>query len=101
MGFGGPVWHASGRGPAGVETVARLIAEEGLLGVGDATLGEWRDWRRHASTYHLRRRLTPQEAEGARLTMRDIRGTPEAAQRMATVVRELGPKLATLLLRAI
>lgn len=53
-------------------------AERQLSGLGDAALGEWREWSGKA--FHLRRRLTPAEAHWTGPVL-DIRGTPEARQR--------------------
>lgn len=77
-GFGGPVWHASvvahGHG------VAEMLAERHLLGVGDASLGEWRlDTGR---AFHLRRRLSVNEEAAHSLVMRDLRGTAEGVKRL-------------------
>jgi hypothetical protein len=50
-----------------------------LEGLGDPSRGEWREW---GGTFHLRRRLsfTEELRVGPAL---DIRGTPEARERVA------------------
>jgi hypothetical protein len=93
MGFGGPVWHASVRTYGGNMALAKEQALRALEGVGDATLGEWHE--QGATAYHVRRRLSAAECEQTGLVMRDIRGTPEERQRMATVFREV-PQLQAL-----
>lgn len=76
MGFGGPVWHASvahaSRGRC------KKAALRALEGVGSTLLGEWHDDRPRA--YHIRRRLTPQEADKVGPVL-DLRGTSEAEMR--------------------
>jgi hypothetical protein len=61
---------------------------EALHGVGDAKLGEWveppDEWR---TAYHIRRRLTPQE-ELVTGPVKDVRGTPEALERVEVVLRQ-------------
>lgn len=60
---------------------AEAFAELYLSGVGDAALGEWREFHR---AFHIRRRLTDDECRlGGGLMMRDIRNTDEASGRMA------------------
>ena len=79
MNLGGPVWHASvasERIP--IRQVLEREAERQLAGVGDATLGEWREWTGYA--FHLRRRLTVREQRGVGPVV-DIRGTDEARAR--------------------
>lgn len=58
-------------------------AERQLAGAGDAQLGEWREWTGRA--FHVRRRLSLAEARRARLTVADIRRTPEAVTRAAAL----------------
>lgn len=53
-------------------------AERQLAGVGDASLGEWREKGRAA--VHLRRRLSDREQRSIGPAV-DVRGTPEALQR--------------------
>lgn len=84
MDLGGPVWHVSVAplrafyGATLCEKRARLA----LDGLGDAQLGEWTEWTGFA--FHLRRRLNA--AEAARVgPVVDIRGTPEARARAATL----------------
>jgi hypothetical protein len=57
-----------------------------LDGLGDPTLGEWREWTGRA--FHIRRRLTPAE-ESVVGPVVDVRGTEDARRRAA----ELGPIL--------
>jgi hypothetical protein len=64
-----------------------MEAERQLTGVGDATLGEWREWTGYA--FHLRRRLSAREQRGVGPVV-DIRGTAEAQAR----ARRLGDMLA-------
>lgn len=93
MNFGGPVWHASGCGWSDIES--QTIALSALRGVGDASLGEWRE-RGSRGIYHVRRRLTDAE----RVTVgdvRDIRGTPEEAQRMGALFAALPPHVRAML----
>lgn len=89
MRLGGPVWHASARGAS--ESLSWALAERALRGVGDASLGEWRETG-HRGIVHLRRRLTDGERSRAgsrgRLEVRDIRGTEEEQQRLKRLVRE-------------
>lgn len=49
-----------------------------LQGVGDPTLGEWREWSGRA--FHLRRRLSAREQRSVGQAV-DVRGTPEAVRR--------------------
>ncbi len=79
-GFGGPVWHASVKAPE-----AQKLAEEALAGVGDASLGEWRETGMVA--YHIKRRLSVRECIEYGLSMIDMRGTPEGRQRLAKLFR--------------
>jgi hypothetical protein len=60
-------------------------ALKALDGVGDRT-HEWHEWTGFA--YHIRRRLTPEEARGPG-DVRDIRGTPEAAARYRRMAQVL------------
>jgi hypothetical protein len=91
MGFGGPVWHASGR--ARTEADGWKLAEDALMGAGDARLGEWREiggivrgWR----VVHLRRRLTRIEAVGCGYPDPvDVRGTAIERARFMALVRDV------------
>jgi hypothetical protein len=67
------------------------MAERALRGVGDASLGEWREVGR--GTMHIRRRLTDAERKAAGgqrggLQVRDIRGTPEESRRLARLLQD-------------
>jgi hypothetical protein len=78
MGFGGPVWHASvAHAP---KDLARKVALGALGSVGSRLLGQWEEWSGFA--YHVRRRLRPEEQEITGPVL-DIRGTDEAARRIA------------------
>ena len=94
MGFGGPVWHASaaeirhrGVGLSPITSLRLWLAAEcALLGVGDATLGEWRQVGDVA--VHVRRRLTAVEV--ARVgPVCDVRGTWESKKRVARMDKYL------------
>lgn len=86
------------------------MAERALRGVGDPTLGEWREPGRDM-TMHVRRRLTDQERRLARrppgvrlLQTRDIRGTDEERYRMRRLLADapqLRPFLPPMVLRAL
>jgi hypothetical protein len=54
-------------------------AERALGGLGDPTLGEWREWT--GTAFHLRRRLKPHEQVHVGPAL-DVRGTPEAHRRV-------------------
>ncbi len=84
MGFGGPVWHASIAARGGLTTRAALEreAERQLAGVGDASLGEWREWTGRA--FHIRRRLSDREQQRTG-PVADIRQTEEARTRALSV----------------
>lgn len=57
------------------------VAEAQLHGVGDASLGEWREVGQVA--IHLRRRLTAREMRDGRIEgVCDVRGTPEFTERI-------------------
>jgi hypothetical protein len=86
MDLGGPVWHASlmARAPLGRKEMLRM-ANRVLDGVGDPRRGEWVEIGR---ALHLRRRLSAAEAAIVGPVV-DVRGTPEAARRVA----ELGERL--------
>ena len=53
-------------------------AERHLAGVGDPSLGEWREWTGKA--FHIRRRLSAREERQTGPAI-DIRRTPEAIER--------------------
>jgi hypothetical protein len=78
--YGGPVWHASAAASGGfpIKSVLEAEAERQLANVGDASLGEWREWTGRA--FHIRRRLAAAE-EALTGPMADIRKTPEARER--------------------
>lgn len=79
------MWHASAA-PFGLAIAPLLegMALRALEGVGDADLGEWREWTGRA--FHIRRRLSRQE-ETVTGPVVDVRGTPEEASRRAAVQR--------------
>lgn len=79
----GPVWHASVAARSlPIRSVLEREAERALAGVGDASLGEWRD--RTGRAFHIRRRLTVAEALRTG-PVEDIRGTPDARERAQAV----------------
>ncbi len=89
MGFGGPVWHASAR--AANESVGWALAGRALEGVGDPSLGEWREAGSPGSgVVHIRRRLTDAERRASRgaLRVRDIRGSEEERRRLSDLLRD-------------
>ena len=53
-----------------------------LAGVGDAALGEWREWT--GAAFHVRRRLSAAE-ESRTGPVEDVRRTPEALRRAAAL----------------
>jgi hypothetical protein len=68
------------------------IAEHELRGVGDPSLGEWREVGDKA--VHLRRRLTVAEMKaGAIAAVCDVRGTPEYVQRLERMWPFLPPPM--------
>jgi len=88
MQLGGPVWHVS-VAPlvvddiafTGTETMCWAYAVDALEGVGNASLGEWRE--RGDLAVHLRRRLSARERRDAgSLTVVDVRGTDEHTRRI-------------------
>jgi hypothetical protein len=86
------VWHASTAGPV-PQGRLRDLAVQALTGVGDPTLGQWEEWTGRA--YHLRRRLTPAEAEPIG-PVKDVRGTLDGAcrfQAIAAVVPQIAARL--------
>ena len=84
------MWHASTAGHRPQVTRERLerTARGVLEDVGDPAAGEWAQWTGRA--FHLRRRLSAQEAELVGPVI-DVRGTPEAARRMAAIDHLLPP----------
>jgi hypothetical protein len=86
--FGGPVWHASGKGRTARES--KQIALDGLTGVGDRQLGEWIDETGMGrGIVHVQRRLSDEEREAFGVPEPfDIRGTPEEERRIAAVFAE-------------
>lgn len=74
------MWHASVAG--GYRTALEAEALRQLAGVGDPSLGEWREWTGRA--FHVRRRLTAAEERRTGPVL-DIRGTPEARERARAV----------------
>jgi hypothetical protein len=79
MNLGGPVWHASVAGSL-IKAVLWQEAERQLAGVGDASLGEWREVGDKA--VHLRRRLSEREQRAVGPVV-DIRRSDEARMRAA------------------
>ncbi len=68
------------------------IATQQLAGVGDATLGEWREIGDIA--VHLRRRLTDMEAAVAGIVeVIDVRGSDEFTRRIQQMQPFLPPQL--------
>lgn len=59
------------------------IAREVLDGIGDADSGEWTEDNQRA--FHLRRRLSTMEAQN--ITVRDVRGTPDARERVRRLAK--------------
>jgi hypothetical protein len=96
MGMGGPVWHASAS--AVTTPTAWAMAERALHGVGDATLGEWRE-SGNGGVVHIRRRLSDAEREAVGgLDVTDIRGTENERARMRALFSD-APHLRGLLPR--
>lgn len=67
-----------------VAQTLRVLARALLVGVGDASLGEWEEWT--GAAFHVKRRLTPAEAEGVGPVV-DIRHLPEAGERLRAAAR--------------
>lgn len=87
MELGGPVWHASVASRSfPIAAVLEREAEAQLTGVGDASLGEWREWSGKA--FHIRRRLSEREQQHVGPVM-DIRGSDEARMRAMRVADRL------------
>lgn len=92
MQLGGPVWHVSVAGSL-LKAVLEREAGRQLLGVGDASLGEWREPGRKA--FHIRRRLTEREQRHVG-PVEDIRRSDEArmrAGRVAHLLRLASPEV--------
>ena len=97
------MWHVSTCAQAPGVHRAHLVAaaHRVLAGLGDWAAGEWVKWGETPAgspVYHLRRRLAGGEAVllphgGA---VRDVRGTSEEVERIATVAAETGIDLDTL-----
>jgi hypothetical protein len=85
MQLGGPVWHVSVAGSV-IKTVLEREAGRQLLGVGDASLGEWREWTGKA--FHIRRRLSEREQRTVG-PVEDIRRSDEARMRAGRVADRL------------
>lgn len=88
------MWHASvachaRQVPALAEFNQRALRS--LRGVGAAPLGEWAEHTDKA--FHLRRRLSIGEQIEHGLAMRDVRHTPEYAQRLAPLAGIVPPHL--------
>lgn len=89
------MWHASAKPYAMDIRLAEEMALAALKGVGDPSLGEWRE-RGAAGVFHIRRRLTDAELQLAGgLQVRDIRGTPEERKRFALLYADT-PALRTI-----
>lgn len=78
------MWHASASSP--IARLRKKFALKVLSGVGSARLGEWHDER--GMVYHVRRRLTPSEAESVGEVL-DLRGTPAGQERAAVLLDAL------------
>ena len=85
------MWHVSvhpiGRYHVGL-VGARMRCLSTLLGLGDASLGEWEE--RGEVAYHVKRRLTPEE-QAVIGDACDIRNTDEAQQRLTRAWHWLHP----------
>lgn len=79
MNLGGPVWHCSASSNFPMEEACRRECFRQLDGLGVPTLGEWHEWTGKA--YHIRRRLSAREQINVGPVV-DIRGTPEAVERL-------------------
>ena len=92
MKLGGPVWHASVGGQLAPGVRRRLVLEA-LRGVGVQEL-QWEDDR--PTAYHIRRRLTPEE-QALVGDVRDLRGQPEAKERLVNARLHGLPRAAEML----
>jgi hypothetical protein len=90
MNFGGPVWHASGRGKDVL--TSRWLALRALESCGSALLGQWIEDRRPGGVVHVRRRLTPAEASHVN-ELRNIRGSAEEKERLHAIACVLPSQL--------
>lgn len=88
MNFGGPVWHASAC--AAADPIAWALAGRALLGVGDASAGEWCERGSRKGIVHIRRRLSEEESTQVN-SVRDIRGTPEEYERRRALFADVPP----------
>jgi hypothetical protein len=90
MGFGGPVWHASGLDRT--SDLSLQLAYTALGGAGDADAGEWIETGnrvRGRTVMHVRRRPSEAEMLGADITCaRDIRGSQEERDRIAALLAD-------------
>lgn len=84
------MWHSSvgARGMSFGPSTLAAEARKVLVGVGDASLGEWEQWTGRA--FHLRRRLSAEEVELVGEVV-DVRGTDEARRRLRPVAHLLPP----------
>lgn len=89
------MWHASGRAVSGSRFATRRIVRHALAGVGDAAAGEWVE-EGGRGTLHLRRRLSVAEAALVGV-VRDIRGTAEERERIASLLAAVSPRTRSLL----
>jgi hypothetical protein len=63
------------------------FAEQELSGLGDARLGEWREWT-ETGTFHMRRRLSVEEVAAVGPAV-DVRRSPEAFRRAGALPARL------------
>lgn len=81
------MWHVSVAQKTNYPLVRRdTIAREILEGLGDADLGEWVE--EGSLALHVRRRLSEDEARGIGPAL-DIRGTPDARERVRRLVGQI------------
>jgi hypothetical protein len=92
--FGGPVWHASGRGRN--RATSLRIALDSIAAAGDESAGQW-EADGSSGIVHVQRRLSSAErVEFAVPDPYDIRGTREERDRVLAVLAE-APHLAGVL----
>lgn len=88
------MWHASvahhGRRKPSVDEYV-YQCRRALSGVGNAVRGEF--WESGRGFVHVRRCLSYAEQDARGLVVRDVRGTPEHAERLAAVRLVLPPEL--------